>query len=415
MRGAVKSAPEDFVVCEIVGKGVALEPGTKYTPDMLGMEEKPGKFCIFVLQKRNWNTTQALKEIARRLRKGMRSMGFAGTKDRLSVSTQLCSAFAAGPSQLASIHIKDIEINGAWSGDAQIDMGSLIGNRFAITVRGTEGQDSLEKALGTLNGAFPNYFGEQRFGFRNNNVSIGLSILKQDFEGAAMRFLTDTANELREEAVAARKELAETRDFKAALQRFPGYLKYERAMIEYLSRYPTNYANAIRKLPRSLSLMFVHAVEDSIFNEELCRRVESGETSPAEGELSCGTNGYGFPDVKTTGPYAPELGNAFLVGNLVGYDTKSPTKLESELLEEFGISLESFKANGIKELNCKGSFRVMFAPYKWVSSSIGQDDAKLVFELPAGSYATVLLDELVDSESGSPAGASDSGKSAGRN
>ncbi len=397
--GAVKSSPEDFIVEEIVGKGMAVEAGKKYSPDMLGMEEKPGKFCVFVMQKKNWNTAQALRTISKVLGKGMRSMGFAGTKDRMSISTQLCSAFAAVPAQLLGIHIKDININGAWTSDAQIEMGGLIGNRFTVTVKNTSAQDSLEKSLATLNGAFPNYFGEQRFGFRNNNVSIGLSLLKGNFEEAVMTFLTDAQNEVREDATDARRKLAETRDFKAAMQYFPRYLKYERTMIEYLSRFPTNYANAIRKLPRSLSLMFVHAVEDYIFNEELKRRVESGATAPVENELVCGANSYGFPDIKSVSRYVPEMGGAFLVGNMVGYDTKELTVQEAELLSEFGISLESFKANSIKELNCRGAFRAMFAPYRWISSELGHEDAKLKFELPAGSYATVLLDELVDSES----------------
>jgi tRNA pseudouridine13 synthase len=399
MLGAVKSSAEDFVVEEIAVSGTALEAGRKYTPDMLGIEERQGKFCIFILQKKNWNTNQALRAIAKTLGKGIGSMGFAGTKDRLSISTQLCSAFAAAPSQLTSIHIKDLEINGAWTSDAKIGLGDLIGNRFTVTVRNASVQESLEKTLSTLDGVFPNYFGEQRFGFRNNNVSIGISILKADFEGAAMKFLTDTENEMREDAVDARNKLSETHDFKAALQYFPRYLKYERTMIEYLSRFPTNYANAIRKLPRSLSLMFVHSVEDYIFNEELQRRVESGFTAPKEGEFACGQNSYGFPDIKSVSRYGQGTGKAFLVGSMVGYDTKELTESEAALLEEFGISLESFKANSIKELNCRGSFRVMFAPYRWIASKLRQDSAELRFELPAGSYATVLLDELVDSES----------------
>lgn len=398
MLGAVKSSPEDFVVSEIVGNGTALEPGTKYAPEMLGFEEKQGKFCVFVLQKKNWNTSQALKAIAKKLGKGMRSMGFAGTKDRMSISTQLCSAFAAVPPQLLGIHIKDIDINGAWVSDSEIGMGDLIGNRFTVTVRNASAQELLEKALGTLDGVFPNYFGDQRFGYRNNNVDVGLAILKGNFEEAAMKFLTDTKNELQEDAIDARTKLAETRDFKAAMQQFPRYLKYERTVLEYLSRYPTNYANAIRKLPRSLSLMFVHAVEDSIFNEELKRRVEEGITTPRESELVCGPNSYGFPDIKSVGRYSSGSDRAFLVGNMVGYDTKELTELEASLLDEFGITLESFKANGIKELNCKGSFRAMFAPYRWISSRIDQSIAELKFELPSGSYATVLLDELVDSE-----------------
>ena len=66
-------------------------------------------------------------------------------------------------------------------------------------------------------------------------------------------------------------------DFKEALKYFPEYLKYERMLLEYLARFPDNYANAIRKLPRSISLMFIHSVESYIFNKELEERINEGE------------------------------------------------------------------------------------------------------------------------------------------
>lgn len=398
-EGAIKSAPEDFVVEEITPSGAAIEAGRHYVPAELGLEEMPGKFCIFVMQKRNWNTSQALRAISKMLGKGLRSMGFAGTKDRLAVSTQLCSTFGIVPAQLEGFHIKDISINGAWTGESQVGLGDLMGNRFTVTVRNASMQDGIPKALEALNGRFPNYFGEQRFGFRGNNVKIGVSLLKGDFEGAVMSFLTDTDNEKQADAIEARKRLLETRDFKAALRYFPRYLKYERAVLEHLSRFPANYANAFRRLPRPLALMFVHAVEDSIFNAELGRRVEEGSVQLEEGDLACLPNSYGFPDISTTAIFSQEMGGAFLVGNVVGYDTERPTELEKGLLEELGLGTESFKMAGMRELNCRGAFRAMLAPYRGMSAVQGQDSAELKFELPAGSYATVLLSELVDAES----------------
>lgn len=396
--GRIKQTPDDFVVEEITRSGAAIEKDTAYTPDMLGFEERQGKFSVFVMQKRDWNTSQALKAVSRAVGRGMKSMGFAGTKDRLAVSTQLCSAFGATPAQLEAVHIKDISINGAWGYDEKVAMGALLGNRFTLTVREASGQEHVPRALETLNGLFPNYFGEQRFGVRDNNVSIGIALLKGDFEKAAMTFLTDIGSERSEDAIAARKRLAEERDFKAALQYFPRYLKYERTVLEYLSRFPTNYANALRKLPRSLSLMFVHAVEGHIFNEELAARIASGDTAPRDGDTVCYTDSHGFPDIDSAGSFDSGKGNALLLGSIVGYDTEKLTELESELLDGMGIGTESFKMQGMKELNCKGATRVMFAPYKWLGTAERQDSVELKFELPAGAYATVLLDELVDSQ-----------------
>lgn len=396
-KGTIKSSAEDFRVEEIIQSGFPLEIGKTYSPEMLGLTNDPeGKFAIFVMQKTNWNTQQALKAIARKFRRGVKSTSFAGTKDRTSVSTQLCGIFGLKAEQLANIHIKDVSINGAWQGSEKIKMGALLGNRFGVTIRDVSDFEVIQNIISELDGIFPNYFGEQRFGNRNINVEIGLDILKGNFESAAMRFLADTQNETNEDAKAARDRLANDRDFKEALKYFPGYLKYELSMIEYLAKFPDNYANAIRKLPRSVSLMMIHSVEAAIFNKELEERAANKETKPRNGDLVCKAGTYGFPDISTVKTYEESEDADFVLGNILGYDTKSVTEGEERILEEFELTLESFKVQGLNELNSKGTFRALFAPFKDISYEHKENIFDLNFSLPSGSYATVLIDELVE-------------------
>lgn len=401
-EGIVKSRAEDFIVEEITSKGFVLEKGRTYTPEMLGLEEQDGNFSIFVMQKTNWNTAQALKTIAKRFRRGIKSTGFAGTKDRISVSTQLCSIFGVRPDGLPKIHVKDVSINGAWSGTGKVEMGDLLGNRFGITARSISDCEGINTIDSELGGLFPNYFGEQRFGYRDINVQVGADILKGDFKGAAMRFLTETQKEANEEAKYAREKLAGELDFKDALKYFPVHLKYERSMIEYLAKYPNNYANAIRKLPRSISLMFIHSVESYIFNRVLDERIEKETIKPRKGDLVCLENDFGFPDMQTVTEFGGKTEGGkrqFLVGNITGYDTKSVNETEQLVLDELGIGKESFNVRGLTELNSRGTYRTLFAPYKDMSFSYDEDEKvlKLGFSLPAGSYATVLLNELIES------------------
>ena len=397
-KGRIKSSAEDFIVEEITRNGTVLELDRSYSSDALGLDvADKGKIAIFVLQKMNWNTSQALRAIAKKFRRGTKSTGFAGTKDRISKSTQLCSLFGANSEELKRIHIKDISINGAWQADSKIKLGDLLGNRFSVMIRDIEDMSTIEQNLANLNGRFPNYFGEQRFGLRNNNTEIGIDILKGEFKNAVLKFLTDTNNETSVEATEARKKLLEEQDFKAALQYFPQYLKYERRMIEYLSRFPNNFANSIRSLPRALSLMFVHSVEDYIFNKELEDRIIKNELTPKEGDPVCDINSSGFPNLSTTKAFDVNFDprNLFAVGNIIGFDTKNLTEFEKKKLEELQINCESFKLKPIKELSCKGSFRVLFSPYKDASfSNTNQDSVVFRFSLPAGSYATVLLKEF---------------------
>jgi len=398
-KGIIKSKPEDFRVEEITTNGHVLEMEKIYSPDMLGLKDEEGKFSIFVMQKTNWNTAQALKTLARRFRRGVKSTGFAGTKDRNAISTQLCSIFGVKADELSKVHIKDIKINGAWSGNSKVEMGDLLGNRFAITARETSDYENIEGIISELNGIFPNYYGDQRFGYRGTNVDVGLDILKGDFKGAAMRFLTETQNETNEEAKIARERLLQEQDFKEAMKYFPEYLKYEKMLIEYLARFPDNYANAIRRLPRSISLMFIHSVESYIFNKELEDRISQDKVKPEPKDIICYENSYGFPDISTFKEFdGSEDKKTFILGSILGYDTTLVTESEQKILEELGLTLESFKVKGLNELNSKGTKRALFAPFKEISHDNMEEEQALEmrFSLPAGSYATVFLDEMLE-------------------
>ncbi len=366
ISGKIKEKPEDFVVEEIAKNGTVLKLNTKFSCENLGMQaSQAGKFVVFVMQKRDWNTMQALKVLAKKAGRGIKSTAFAGTKDRAAVSTQLCSIFGANAERLATLHVKDITINGAWQSDTGVELGGLTGNRFAVTVRESNAtHDSIESINKELNGLFPNYFGEQRFGYRDNNAAIGIAIMKGEFEKAAMDFLTNTTNERNLDSIEARERLGKERDFKAALEYFPQFLKYELMLIEYLSKYPTDYANAIRRLPRQLSLMFVHSVQAELFNKEVEKRVKDHKAEQVQ-------------------------------GNIIGYDTETVSPDEQEILDEMGLTKEAFKIASMPELSCRGNTRLLFAPYTDFSSSVSEGTATLSFSLPSGSYATVLLNEFM--------------------
>ncbi len=402
IAGKIKESPDDFVVEEIAKNGTVLKVNQKIMPEALGVQTSPdGKFVVFVMQKRDWNTIQALKVLAKKAGRGIKSTAFAGTKDRASISTQLCSIFGAKAEYVSTLHVKDITINGTWQSDTGVGLGDLLGNRFTVMVKSAEAkQDAIEKILGELNGVFPNYFGEQRFGYRGNNVEVGLAIIKGNFEKAAMDFLVNTTNERNLDSIEAREKLANERDFTAALTYFPQYLKYERMLIEYLAKYPTDYANAIRRLPRQLTLMFVHSVEGQIFNKEVESRLGGSGVELAEDDIYCPADSYGFPDmskIRSVRDGKPE-GRCFPVGNIIGYDSQSVNDREQKILEEMELTKEMFKTARMPELGCKGNYRVLFAPFVDFSSRIESTNAVLSFSLPSGSYATVLLDEFVQNK-----------------
>lgn len=342
------------------------------------------------MQKRNWTTSQAIKAIAKKLRASFKRFDFAGNKDKLSISTQRCSGFAIKKEELLGLQMKDIWINGTWTAADKVRIGQLLGNRFTITVHdcAEKPEDKVKAIYDELQGKIPNYFGEQRFGsIRRNTHKIGEMILQSRMEEAAEIYLTDSEGEINEEAKTARKALAEHKDFGRALKEFPRYLHFERVLLEWLAKHPTDFANAFRKLPRNLLLLFIHAFQAHLFNQSLSERIAEEELKLEEGEYFCGENSYGFPDIEK------KQEEGLIVGKIIGYETKLNER-EKELLEKTGIKQEAFKLQHLPEIHSKGTFRPLFVPLKDFSF----EKNRFCFELPSGSYATVALREFLDRE-----------------
>jgi tRNA pseudouridine13 synthase len=387
--GVIKQTPEDFIVKEITQNGTILEPDVEYTAESLGINEaKEGKHIAFVLQKKDWNTLNALLAIAKNMGHGRKSIGYAGTKDKKAVTVQLASVYNANEFDMKSIRIKDININGFWRSDG-VRMSSNLGNAFDAIVREVSDEAQAAGIAKELSNIMPNYFGNQRFGERDNNSKIGVSILMSDLEGAAMEYLTGTENERNDSVRNARMRLRNEMDFGDALDYFPRYLKGERTLLSSLVKHPGNYANAIRALPRGIALMFIHSVQAQIFNRELEDRIRNDDMSSG---IFAGSDFYGFPNLEERG-----IEGKFALAPLVGYETKEEeiSDYARESMRDLGITKESFKIASIPELQMKGAYRPLLAPVKGLSCDSIEGGVKLSFSLPKGSYATVLLNEFM--------------------
>ncbi|MEM3227930.1 MAG: tRNA pseudouridine(13) synthase TruD, partial [Candidatus Micrarchaeaceae archaeon] len=123
---------------------------------------------------------------------------------------------------------------------------------------------------------------------------------------------------------------------------------------------------------------------------------EEGSASPRTGDAVCSSNFYGFPDISTAHSYSAGEKNVFMLGNVLGYDTKRVDAYEETIMEEMGITLDLFKVRKLPGLGSKGTLRPLFAPYLGFSSTAMGGSATIRFSLPAGSYATVLLNEFLE-------------------
>lgn len=384
---------QTFFVEEITSDGTVLGANQK-----IEKESPPtSKFAHFILQKSDWTTISAELAIAKALHITPKRLSHAGAKDRNATTTQLCSAFALEPSRLLSLHVKDLQINGAWGSGNPVRMGDLQGNRFTIIIpQAKEKVEAVSEIYEDLKGAFPNYFGSQRFGsMRENTHEIGKLVMQGNFEEAVMSYLCDAKGETNESAVAARKELASTQDFASALNNFPRHLKYEKLMLHHLSTNPSDFLGAFQRLPRSLSLLFLHAYQSHLFNLMLDSRILSQDFTAHEGEYYCATNPFGFPDIEL-GQGNIKSKSSYLVCRLLGYETKKEdlSEIEKEILEKEEISLSNFKIPKFLGLSVKGTFRCALCPLK--DFSFENETGTFRFCLQKGSYATVALREFLD-------------------
>lgn len=370
--GLIKESPEDFIVEEIIPEGVVLEVDKNLFSD-------PGpsqQYLHFTLQKTNWETHRVMKELSNRVNVSRNRFGFAGTKDRRALTTQRASVWNTSAEDLAKATLKDVSLRDFVYSGGPVKLGDLQGNRFTVTIRGIDlDQGELESRVKSvtseLSSGFPNYYGLQRFGVQRPITHlVGKSILKKDFEEAVYIYLARVFSDEETDEDIARRNLAESRDVKQALKDFPRYLGYEASMLNHLAQKPGDYVGALRKLPKNLRIMFVHAYQSYLFNRMLSEILEKDY------------DGLHLP--------------------LIGFQSQLDD-FSSRMLEEDGLSKESFRVRDMPELSSKGSSRDCFTQavdteVLKVSSGdqhSGRSKLTLRFKLPRGCYATILLREYM--------------------
>ncbi|KAF9618566.1 hypothetical protein IFM89_002261 [Coptis chinensis] len=211
--------------------------------------ENVGKFLRFHLYKENKDTQEALGLIAKMLGIQQRSFGFSGTKDKRSVSTQRVTVFKQHSKRLAALNDRliGIKVGNFCYVKEGILLGQLEGNRFTITLRGvvSDSEDIIKSAADSLGrNGFINYFGLQR------------DIIRE-----------------------AREYYKETGDIDGMLSRLPRYLVAERAILQCLKKCPGNYLQALKAIPRTLRMMYVHSYQSYLWNHAASARVQRQGTA----------------------------------------------------------------------------------------------------------------------------------------
>lgn len=298
-----------------------------------------GEHLYLWVEKRNQNTGWVAEQLARSLSVPLQAVGYAGLKDRYALTRQWFSVHLPGrdDSGLPSLQIEGVTVLRQIRHHRKLRTGGLRGNHFRIVARSLAGdmaglQGRLENI--TTYGV-PNYFGEQRFGNHGGNLDKALSMFK-----------------------------GETRP------------------------------------RRALKSIYLSAARSFLFNEVLSRRI--GENTwqtliPGDVLMLDGSHSV----FRSKGQPADELasrlaaGDLHITGPLYGKGTPMVEDAAFDLEESVFSRYPEFAA-GLSAAGLKPERRALRVIPKELQWQFENDNLILDFTLPAGSYATAVLRELID-------------------
>ena len=136
-----------------------------------------GEFVAVKVRKTDCNTLFVGEQLAKLAGISARNMSYAGLKDRKAVTEQWFSLQMPGQPtpDFSQFSLEGVEILEVTRHQRKIRIGSLQGNHFEILLRNAEETDELKERLDFLaKNGFPNYFTEQRFGRDGNNLTQAL-------------------------------------------------------------------------------------------------------------------------------------------------------------------------------------------------------------------------------------------------
>ncbi len=393
--GTIKNRVEDFFVQEIP----LYEPaGT-------------GEHVYVEIQKVNLTTFEAVNRIAAALSVSSRDIGFAGLKDAKAVSRQVLSIVGTTEQAVMDLKVPDVTINWAVRHENKLRLGHLAGNRFAIKIRDVNPTDvvKVRPAIDEIRRrGMPNFFGEQRFGRRNDNDRIGAALIRGDNKEVLHLLLGSPDPAIDDVDSLDARRAFDAGDFVKAMRLFPRRSGMERRILARFAKERRPGA-AIRMVDEKIRRLWVSALQSKMFNEVLSRRIESLDRL-MDGDLAYKHENGACFRVESAATEQPRAESFEIspTGPLVGYRMTmpegEPARVEQDVLAASGLTAEAFRQAGKHKV--KGARRALRVQPQDVQLEGGVDDhgahVTIAFTLPAGSFATVLLRELMKAD-GKPA------------
>jgi tRNA pseudouridine13 synthase len=384
----LKQLPEDFQVEERTD----VRPGDR------------GPFALYRMEKRGWSTPDALAAVRRRWNIDLRRLSYGGLKDRHACSVQYLTIFH-GPRR--KLHHQGVTVEYLGQVATPFTSRDIRANAFRLLLREMQPsrRPAIEQALHEIRRqGVPNYFDDQRFGSVGpGNEFIAKHLILGRFEDAlrlalASPYEYDRAPQKKEKAILHRY----WGDWKACKAELPR--GHARSLVDYLVSHPTDFRGAITRMRPELKGMYLSAYQSYLWNRMLARwlTLRCRPEQLATVRLRLGD----VPMHRALeAPAFQELANLSLPlpsarAKLEPGDPRAD--LIQSVLAEDGLELSGMKVKGVRELFfSRGERPALCLPaelaFVWDEDEKhgGKRKLTLSFELPRGSYATLLVKRIV--------------------
>lgn len=375
-----------------------------------------GDYLWAYVQKEGMSTTQMVEILKEHFGVRTKDVSFAGMKDKRAITRQVVSIHAPGktPEQYPHFEHKQVQLLWIDMHDEPIRRSQLAGNGFSIRIRHCDPMrvQAAHRILNHLSArGVPNYYGSQRFGARLNNHLVGRAMIGKRWQAVIDELLGP--DELFPALNApARAAYAEQR-FKDAASGFKRGQTAERAVVRSLAqgRLP---ADAVAQASDVQVRFWVAAWQSSVFNRVLAERVRAGTYDTLlEGDVAFEHETREL--VHVSRELAEDERTKERVRNfelsptaaLPGVNAMSasgiPGALEDAafLEEELDVDDLAWISKRFGE-SASGTRRPLRVPIENPEAEGGADEhgsfIRCKFELPPGSFATMVLREIMKTE-----------------
>jgi tRNA pseudouridine13 synthase len=366
--GKIRAANEDFLVSEVLSKKILQSISSE------------GNYAVYKLQKHDIDTNHSLSSVYKKHGLRLKSLGL---KDASAVTEQfVCSETKSNT--VKNISEEKYSLTRIGYVKKPLSKKDMIGNKFTIKITGAVNDikkfNEYEKIL--------NFYGYQRFGSaRPVTHLIGKAILQKNYEKAVCLLLSFTSEYDSLENSKLRKKLSDKSNYSKLFNEIPPRMDLERIVVSQMIK-NDDPKKSILALPISIRRFFIQAYQSFLFNRTISMAFIDGEDlfSPQHGDVCYDKNGI-------VGKFSNETGQTLSIP-IVGYSYYKKTRFHyqiSKILESEEVLSKDFFLKEMQELSNEGGFR---------NSSIKCDDVNvnndtISFTLPRGSYATIVMREIM--------------------